>query len=238
MTEGAATRSSERCYPISNGSTKPRVAICWPRNGNMAYVDFMERTWFPLKNEPAEWGEKIMLSTSVPSLPLARNTLAKLALDAHADYLFFIDGDILFDEISPNEGLRRLLASGKSIISGLYTAKTDFGFVYAAWTMDRETRMYKSISKQTLSKAPSQQPVQVDAIGLGCCLIHTDILRKMEKPFFHWDESGEQSEDFYFLEKASNLGHNYKPFVDVGLRLSHIGTMIVDSHGRFRTKHV
>jgi len=44
-------------------------------------------------------------------------------------------------------------------------------------------------------------------VGFGCVLIQTEILRRMDKPWFHWSEHKAMvgcSEDFFFCKRAKD----------------------------------
>ena len=210
-----------------SGEVKPRVAICWPNNGPSAYVEFLEQTWVPLKYERLSWCEKVAVRSNAPSLPLARNALVSLALEAKADYIFFVDGDIVFEGLSPNEALRILYEMHVPIAGGLYMAKKESGVHVAMWYKDALTGAYHPMEDNA-----QNGPILADATGLGCCLIRADIFRSISMPFFHWERMEDASEDFYFFEKASGLGPQFRPTINRDVRLSHIGTMMVDSRGK------
>jgi len=103
---------------------------------------------------------------------------------------------------------------------------------------------------------------QVDVAGMGWCMMtkevidavygeyvkECDILDNFKggypgnknflsvKTPFHWDISGEISEDFYMLTRARMLGYEIWCFADI--KLSHLGTLVVGTDGKFRTLNI
>jgi GT2 family glycosyltransferase len=189
----------------------------------------VEKTWGPLRWVPLDWCEKIPLMCRVPSLPLARNILAKHALDAGATHLFWLDSDLVFEKPEdPNEALRLLYLCDAPIVAGLYRAKQKVGFNYAAWV--KVEGGYAPIREW------SGNYIRVDVTGLGCCLVKREVFEKVPKPWFKWVEEEAPSEDFAFFEKCREAGYEVRIFTEV--RLSHIGALKVLSDGSVSTLDV
>jgi len=164
------------------------------------------------------------LETRGLSLTTQRTKLVQEALKGSAEYLFFLDDDV----IGPPNLLTALLSYELPIACGLYWAKKrieERGL--AAWMKVHENE-YTSID-------PNQdgQLIQVDVTGLGCALIHRSIFEKISEPFFEWLPDG-VSEDFYFFEKVSReMG--IKPMIDMKLKCDHIGLFRLTGDGTFTT---
>lgn len=208
----------------------PKIAICIPYNKDWN-PEWVERTYIPLLYKPTGWCQKIAFICKVPSLPLTRDMLSKMAIQQNCDYIFFIDTDHIFEEPSdPNVALSQLYqrinkskdSKDTKMVSGLYRAKKDTGFNYAMWIKDGD-KGFVPISEW------KGNWLEVDVSGLGCCLIDTDVFKNIPKPHFHWEESGEMSEDFYFFEKAKKNGYNLHILTDV--KLSHFGNVKIKCDG-------
>jgi hypothetical protein len=79
------------------------------------------------------------------------------------------------------------------------------------------------------------QLIEVDAVGLGCCLIRTDVFKHVPRPWFEWTlgRVGIKlgvSEDFDFCERVKAKG--YHVIVDTGLIVKHEITMKASESGR------
>lgn len=219
-------------------SKVPLIAICVPYNN--WEPEFTERVYTRLRYAPVDFANKAFFLSKAPSLPVARNALVVQALKVNADYIFFMDSDHSFENptdpngfADPNAALKTLYqlinkdpnSRNDKIVSGLYRAKQKSGFSYAMW-MTYE-KGYVPIQEW------SGNWLNVDVTGMGCCLIDTKVFKDVPKPWFHWDDIDEISEDFFFLKKAKQYGYNVKVFTDV--KLSHIGKLKVRCDGSITT---
>lgn len=203
------------------GGSNPLIALLLPHVGSLP-SEFVERVWGPLRFLPLGWCDKIFRMCRTPSLPLARNTLAGQALDAGATHLLWVDSDTVCESPpDPNEALRLLYLCDAPIAACLYRAKQKTGFNYAAW------------KKVEGGYAPIKQFTgnwfSVDVTGLHFCLIKREVFEKIPRPWFHWEDPGEISEDFHFFENAKKFGYETRIFA--GVRMSHIGALKVKSDG-------
>lgn len=208
-------------------SEKPKIALLLPHRGSLP-TEFVESVWGPLRHIPLDWCDKIRFMNRSPSLPLVRNELAQIAIDAGCTHLLWVDSDgVMETPPDPNEALRLLYECDASIVACLYRAKQKVGFNYAAWI-----------------KAPGGYlPIDdwegnwftVDVTGMHFVLIKREVFENTPKPWFHW-ETGPPSEDFYFYEKAKKAGYQVKIFSEV--RLSHLGDLKVLSGGSVTTRDV
>jgi hypothetical protein len=209
----------------------PKIAICIPFNSNWI-PEWVEKMYLPLMYHPIPWCQKIAFLTRVPSISVARNTLIEQALAINADYILFLDSDIVMESPSdPNVALSQLYQiinkstnkddkdykSGR-IISGLYRSKQKTGFGYAMW-LKYQDKGFTPLAKWNGNYLP------VDVVGLGFCLMDLKIFKEIPKPWFVWNEPQGISEDFFFCLKAKEQGFDTHVFSDV--KLSHLGTLKV-----------
>ena len=213
----------------------PKIAVAIPFNGNWI-PEWVEKQYLPLMYQPTNWCQKIAFLTRVPSISVARNTLVEQALNINADYLLFLDSDIVMESPSdPNVALSQLYQimnkstnkddkdykSGR-MISGLYRAKQKTGFSFAAWIK------YQDKGFTPLTKWQGNL-LNVDVVGMGFCLIDMKVFKEVPGPWFVWNLPNGISEDFYFCILAKKYGYDTKVFSDV--KLSHLGTLKVKTDG-------
>ncbi len=222
-----------------------KVVIGVPHRSEYDYREWRE--WF--RNKLVAPEGTLIFERRGEALCTMRNGLAMQALEAGAEYLFFLDDDVigpLNEDGTDAMGLIHLLElaewlkSSKNeppFVSGLYWAKKNQKEKsLAAWKRIEQRvgneawapleRFYPAI---TLDQAG--RFVEVDAVGMGFALIHTDLFRKLPQPWFEWKLGG-VSEDFYFCELVyDKLG--ISPVVDMHMICSHIGTYKVLPDGSF-----
>lgn len=149
--------------------------------------------------------------------PLARERLAEFAVEGKADYIFFIDDDM----ICPMDLFEKLIRHNVDIVAPLAFARhkphppvlyrVDRGF-------DPMQQMEYYIPKQ-IWNYPKGKLVQCDAVGFGAALIKTSLLSRMGKPWF-MSTTG-HGEDILFCEKATAVGA--KVYMDTSVQLGHLG---------------
>ncbi len=163
-----------------------------------------------------------------------RNNLVKIAKNEHADYLFFIDSDV----VVPDHALITLLNTRVHVVNGTYPRKEIDTIVKENpfTTLYRHDR--KNMNKinfgpffMPLSELPKSGLVQVDAAGLGCTLINMevfDLLRKNDDWFvfakeFSQIENGPYcvGEDLYFYRSLLRIG--IQPYAEGSVRCGHVG---------------
>ena len=181
------------------------------------------RDWFHnglQKPEGTQW-----LETLGQSLVTARNFLAMEGLKSGAEYLFWLDDDIL----GPDNGLVTLMSTGLPIACGLYMAKKKKEErALAAWMKSPSQNGYLPIQLNQNGRF-----IQVDVTGLGFALIHRSIFERLSQPWFDWPVGG-PSEDFFFYEKvARELGIH--PVIDMECQVDHVGTFKLNCLNEFTT---
>lgn len=201
------------------------VAICVPHRTESDYREW--RDWFKLKLCAPPDVKTVVLERRGESLCTMREGLAQQSIEAGADWLLFIDDDV----IAPDSGLIKLLAVAayfkSQFVSGIYWAKkTQALKSLAAWQLvdvpiGQEAWAEKKSIPIAIQKQQASDYVIVGAVGLGFSLIDCNVFKKLSKPWFDWPVGG-PSEDFYFCAKArKELG--ILPLVDMSVGCAHIG---------------
>lgn len=151
----------------------------------------------------------------------ARNQAAMAALDMQAEYLFFLDSDV----IPPPDTVLRLMAHNAPIVSGVYCRRSHPHGVPVAIK-----------DGKWLNQLPQNALMEVDLVGAGCLLIRTDVLQKLPpsrngKHWFDWrvDLKGAgivpdhecMSEDFVFCMNCKKAG--FPVLLDTSIQCRHVG---------------
>lgn len=149
------------------------------------------------------------------SIDRMRNLAAETALDIEASHLLFIDDDVLipqpFDFLDKLLKLKVPIAAGNVLIRGY-----PFNYMFFHYTDNRQGL----VQFKKLPKGHKPGPLAVDAVGFSCCLIETDLLRKLPKPYFITGVSN--TEDVYFCYNARLKYPDLPIVVDTSIECGHI----------------
>ena len=208
------------------------VVILTPHRDERDYRAWREWFLLKLRRPPGTFH----IEVRAHNLTTVRTMLADRALHTEAEWLFWLDDDM----IGPDNCLEMLMGHGLPVVGGLYMTKKDRSERgLAAWMrVEQEQRTspwdirqvsgYMSIGLEQQSRL-----VRVDVTGLGCCLIHRSVFEKVPKPWFVWEADG-NSEDFTFFEKvAATL--DIRPVIDMECRFKQLGTFTIDVENQFDT---
>jgi hypothetical protein len=145
----------------------------------------------------------------------ARHKIIHYALEQDAD-LLFLDSDICF----PLEGFDRLVQHNTDIVSGLYYGRNPEALPIA-YKKVRPRTWYRKVA--TLERVDQiSDLMEVDAVGLGFCLIKKNVLQAVydgkRNPF---EPFGNMGEDFCFFHRVRKKG--FKVLLDTTFELKHLG---------------
>lgn len=141
----------------------------------------------------------------------ARNQIVKDALkDESYTHLLMIDDDMTFD---PDFAIK-LIERNVDVISGL-AFKRRPEYTPCVFNKEKDGKYYPTLPNEFQ---------EVDIVGTGGILINTEVLKKLEYPWFetYYDENKVHwSVDFDFCMKAKKAG--YKIYVEPNAEMGHIG---------------
>lgn len=153
----------------------------------------------------------------------ARNELASNSIDRinpHTGnkftHLLWLDDDHVFNP----DMLVYLARHDLECVSALYYGRTG-RILPVAYVKDNDPDKYKHYP---LIEVP-ETLVEVDAVGFGALLMRREMLKRVEYPYFMFENCGE---DIYFCANAKEAGA--KIHLDGSYRLGHIGEPNIVSH--------
>jgi GT2 family glycosyltransferase len=143
---------------------------------------------------------------------LARNRIAKTAIDQKCDYIFWVDDDMV---LKPDINIiEKLIAHDKDIIAPLFFSRAwpYIPMIFKRRLIGPRFCVYDNIMDY------QRGLLKVDGIGFGCVLTKVSIFDKLSKPYF-WNNDI-FGEDLYFCEKASQAG--LEIYCDTTIEVGHI----------------
>jgi hypothetical protein len=144
------------------------------------------------------------------SIDRMRNQAAKIALEQDAEYLLFIDDDVLV----PIDALRKLIDCNADIAGGKAVIR---GYPFD-WMVFKDLGEGKGL--EAYKELPNDGIMDCDVIGFCCTLIKTSVFRNMPTPYFvtgvNW------TEDVWFCKKAKLANPDLTVKVDCSVNLGHI----------------
>jgi GT2 family glycosyltransferase len=200
-----------------------KIAVCIPLRGSVSDLFLLNFVSQLLKNS-REHDMAVISSTRMP-LDAARNEILQIAMKNGSDYLWWLDSDIILPK-NVNV-LQSLIEMDKGIASALYFKKEQ--------PYDPVLIILKDGKPFFIRPVPSNQVLKVDAVGLGCCLVKADVLRKMVgagEPVFEFrqkmlpDSVETVGEDVNFCLRAKEFG--FETYINTGLVCGHLGNIVVD----------
>lgn len=163
----------------------------------------------------------------------AREKLATAAIEMGADYVFWIDSDMVF----PPDVLQRLMNDIESekgdIVSGLYFRRSS---PFTPVVFDQLEVIDETRAKFTEFDEIPEGIFECGGIGFGCVLMPTDALMSVMSKFgTMFTPCYGMGEDLSFCWRVRQCG--YKIVTDPGLSLGHCGHYVItrDFYNVFQT---
>lgn len=152
----------------------------------------------------------------------ARNELALSAVKMGADYVLWLDSDMVFEPDTLDRLMKDAQEKQGDIISGVYYKRV---YPYTPVLYEK----FDITDNQTTHKVQAEIPdhiFEIDACGFGCVLTPVPVLKavidKYGAPFNPLNGNGE---DLSFCWRARQLG--CKIFCDPSVQCGHVGYQII-----------
>lgn len=154
---------------------------------------------FPLVSSAVD---KVVLNKPIAE---ARNEIVQYALDQGANYIFWLDDDV----IPPPDAFLKMYMSGKDIVNGVYWSKSN----------PPMPLLFRNHLEGPYLDWHFGDFIEIDAAGNGLTLVKTDVYRKISEviggPWYSTDYTSfktatqspaNNTEDLYFYWKARRAG--------------------------------
>lgn len=188
----------------------PKIAVCYP-SGDMVHADFaLSLAGLCLSVHPLE---ATVVNAKSSIVAEARNIGVERAQEAGADYLLFLDSDMIF----PQTTLHRLLLHQKDIVGAVYTKRVP---------------PYELLGTMLAEAEPPGADGLVEMLRLptGCLMIRMAVFEALTRPYFHFgvDEvSGTLlGEDYVFCDRARQAGYRLWADFSLSQEIGHLGQTV------------
>lgn len=180
-----------------------------------AYTNHIQ-LFYRLGHWAAKNGHEICLvNPARSSIDRMRNLCAKTALEIDADYLLFIDDDVLV----PTDFIERLLECDADIVAGDVIIR-GYPFDHMAFTGGEKGLFPISDLDKEIKKQDRGTIIKVGAVGFSLCLIKVSVIRKVGQPWFITGLNN--TEDIYFCLKAKEFIPDLDIKLDTRVQCGHI----------------
>lgn len=153
----------------------------------------------------------------------SRNALATQALQMEADYVFWLDSDMVFKPDILQRMMDTLRENDLDILTGLYFRRVP---PYSPVLFDRLTIAGVECDYSEFKTIPDGL-FEVGGCGFGCVLMKTDVFFDVQSKFGNmFVPIGDNGEDVCFCWRARECG--YKIMCDPSVICGHVGYSVVD----------
>lgn len=191
-------------------SRKPVVAICVPAPDFMCSGFALSLAWLCVHASP-DFDVRVVHSKS-SNIAIVRNNAVAAAKMHRADWLFFLDSDMVF----PRTALHQLMAHGKDIVGATYPQRTDPFMMLGVASAGQDTTRQEGL-------------IEMDYVPTGCLLINMAVFDGLDRPYFRcpFNEGGQiTGEDVDFCERARDIGFTIYNDIDLSKEIGHIGSKV------------
>ena len=151
----------------------------------------------------------------------SRNDLARQSIKMGADYVLWLDSDMMF---APDV-LKRLLANRDrgDVVSGLYFRRVA---PFTPVLFEKLEITDEGTAFANFDNLPNDDVFEVEGIGFGCCLTPTHVLADVFATYKTcFTPIGGVGEDLSFCYRARQRG--YKIVCDQSIKLGHVGHTVI-----------
>lgn len=170
-------------------------------------------------------GECVLSMKSGSLIYTSRNSLATIAIQSEADYVFWLDSDMVFKPDTLVRMMDTLKEKDLDILTGLYFRRVPpySPVLFEKLEIKCETETADYSEYQTIPDSL----FEVAACGFGCVLMKTEVFFDVQSKFGNmFAPIGNNGEDVAFCWRARECG--YKIYCDPSVICGHVGYSVVD----------
>ena len=153
----------------------------------------------------------------------SRNSLAMMAIQMDADFVFWLDSDMVFKSDTLVRMMDVLQKNDLDILTGLYFRRVP---PYSPVLFDKLEQNGEVTEFTEFSSVPNGL-FEVGGCGFGCVLMKTDVFFDVQSKYGNmFAPMGNNGEDVAFCMRARCCG--YKIYCDPSIVCGHVGYSVID----------
>lgn len=169
-------------------------------------------------------GECVLAMKSGSLIYTSRNSLATMAIQMDADYVFWLDSDMVFQPDTLVRMMDTVQKHDIDMLTGLYFRRVP---PYSPVLFDKLEMRTKTVLDWSEFKTIPEDLFEVGGCGFGCVLVNTEVLMSVQgKHGNMFAPMGNNGEDIAFCIRARDCG--YKIICDPSIICGHVGYSVVD----------
>lgn len=169
-------------------------------------------------------GECVLAMQSGSLIYTSRNSLATAAIQMEADYVFWLDSDMVFAPDTLIRMMDTLQKNKLDMLTGLYFRRVP---PYTPVLFDMLNMRTPTVLDWSEFKSIPEGLFEVGGCGFGCVLMNTEIFLSVQAKHGNmFVPMGNNGEDIAFCIRARDCG--YKIMCDPSIICGHVGYSIVD----------
>lgn len=169
-------------------------------------------------------GECVLAMKSGSLIYTSRNSLATMAIQMDADYVFWLDSDMVFQPDTLVRMMDTVQKHDIDMLTGLYFRRVP---PYSPVLFDKLEMRTKTVLDWSEFKTIPEDLFEVGGCGFGCVLVSTEVLMSVQgKHGNMFAPMGNNGEDIAFCIRARDCG--YKIICDPSIICGHVGYSVVD----------
>lgn len=169
-------------------------------------------------------GECVLAMKSGSLIYTSRNSLATMAIQMDADYVFWLDSDMVFQPDTLVRMMDTVQKHDVDMLTGLYFRRVP---PYSPVLFDKLEMRTKTVLDWSEFKTIPEDLFEVGGCGFGCVLVNTEVLISVQgKHGNMFAPMGNNGEDIAFCIRARDCG--YKIICDPSIICGHVGYSVVD----------
>lgn len=169
-------------------------------------------------------GECVLAMKSGSLIYTSRNSLATMAIQMDADYVFWLDSDMVFQPDTLVRMMDTVQKHNIDMLTGLYFRRVP---PYSPVLFDKLEMRTKTVLDWSEFKTIPEDLFEVGGCGFGCVLVNTEVLISVQgKHGNMFAPMGNNGEDIAFCIRAKDCG--YKIICDPSIICGHVGYSVVD----------